>query len=182
MNDDELVAMVFLLLVAGHETTVNLIGNGVLALLQHPDQLQWLRDDPERIKSAVEELLRFAGPLETATERYCREDLELAGTPMPGGSLVLVAIASANRDDRQFERPEEVDLARNPNKHLAFGLGPHYCLGAPLARLEAQIAVNTLLQRTDDLRLAVAAEQLRWRGGLVVRGMKSLPVRARILA
>jgi cytochrome P450 PksS len=176
LSEDELVAMVFLLLVAGHETTVNLIGNGVLALLENRDQLERLRADPALIKPAIEELLRFAGPLETATERYAREPIEVAGKEIPQGALVFAAIASANRDERQFPEPNVLDLAREPNKHLSFGLGPHYCLGAPLARLEAQIAIAALVQRAGDLRLAVDPHMLRWRRGLVLRGLRSLPV------
>jgi cytochrome P450 len=176
MSEDELVAMVFLLLVAGHETTVNLIGNGMLALLEHPDQLDRLRNDPALIKPAVEELLRYANPVETATERYTREDVTIAGVTIPQGEMVYAVLASANRDERQFTDPDELDLTRAPNKHLAFGLGAHFCLGAPLARLEGQLAINTLLRRFSDLRLAVAPEALRWRRGLVLRGLEALPV------
>ena len=176
LDEDELMSMVFLLLVAGHETTVNLIGNGTLALLNHPDQMRRLQDDPALIKPAVEELLRFDGPLETATERYAREDAEVAGVTIPRGALVYAVLASANRDQRQFPEPEMLDLTREPNKHLAFGLGAHYCLGAPLARLEGQIAIGTLLRRLPTLRLAVPQERLRWRRGLVLRGLEALPV------
>jgi cytochrome P450 PksS len=175
-SEDELLAMVFLLLIAGHETTVNLIGNGTLALLEHPDQLERLRSDPGIIRPAVEELLRYSSPVETATERYAREDVTLAGVTIPRGSLVFAVLASANRDERQFADPDKLDITREPNKHLAFGLGAHYCLGAPLARLEGQIAINTLLRRTAQLRLAVAPEALRWRRGLVLRGLEALPV------
>jgi cytochrome P450 PksS len=176
LSEDEMLAMVSLLLIAGHETTVNLIGNGMLALLEHPDQLERLRNEPALIKPAVEELLRYDGPLETATERYAREDVSLGGVTIPKGEQVFAVLASANRDDRQFERPDELDLAREPNRHLAFGLGVHYCLGAPLARLEGQIAINTLLKRIPDLRLAVPAEALRRRPGLVLHGLEALPV------
>ena len=175
-NDDELLAMVFLLLVAGHETTVNLIANGVLTLLENADQLRKLLNDPALIKSAVEELLRFNGPLETATERYAREDAVVAGTPIPRGEMVLAVLASANRDVQQFIDPDQLDLAREPNRHLAFGYGVHYCLGAPLARLEGQLAISTLLRRIPDLRLAKPVDALRWRRGLVLRGLESLPV------
>ena len=164
--------MVFLLLVAGHETTVNLIGNGVLALLEHPDQMERLRDDPALIKPAVEELLRYASPLETATERYAREDVTVAGVTIPRGALVFAVLASANRDERQFPDPDALDITREPNRHLAFGLGPHFCLGAPLARLEGQVAIGTLLPPRPDLRLAVPPGALRWRRGLVLRGSK----------
>jgi cytochrome P450 PksS len=177
LSEDELVAMISLLLVAGHETTVNLIGNGTLALLQHPGQMERLRDDPALIKSAIEELLRYESPVETATERYAREDVSLAGVTIPRGEQVFAVIASANRDEAQFDRPDDLDLAREPNRHLAFGQGGHYCLGAPLARLEGQIAISNLLRRFPDLRLAVPAGALRWRRGLVLRGLKSLPVR-----
>jgi cytochrome P450 PksS len=176
MNADELMAMVFLLLIAGHETTVNLIGNGTLALLEFPGQMEKLRDDPGMIKSAVEELLRFHSPLDTATERYVREDLTLSGTALPRGSLVYAVLASANRDESQFERADQLDLARANNKHVSFGLGAHYCLGAPLARLEAQIAINTLLRRLPQLRLAIPHQELRWRKGLVLRGLETLPL------
>jgi cytochrome P450 len=176
LSEDELLAMIFLLLVAGHETTVNLIGNGMLALLEHPDQMERLRNDPALIKSAVEELLRYASPVETATERYAREDVTIAGVTIPRGALVFAVIASANRDERQFANPDTLDITREPNKHLAFGQGIHYCLGAPLARLEGQIAINTLLRRSRDLRLAVTPEAVRWRRALVLRGLEALPV------
>jgi cytochrome P450 PksS len=176
LSEDELVAMAFLLLIAGHETTVNLIGNGVLALLQHPDQLVRLRAEPGIIKPAVEELLRYASPLLTATERYAREDVTVAGVTIPRGEQVFAALASANRDERQFPDADRLDLGREPNRHLAFGLGPHFCLGAPLARLEGQVAINALLCRADGVTLGVAPAALRWRRGLVLRGLESLPM------
>jgi cytochrome P450 PksS len=176
LNEDELFAMVFLLLVAGHETTVNLIGNSVLALLEHPDQMRKLRSDSGLLKTAVEELLRFISPVELATERYAREDIVIGGVTIPRGAIVYAVLGSANRDDRQFNDPDALDITRHPNPHLAFGLGPHYCLGAPLARLEAQIAIKTLLNRMPDLRLAVTRGALRWRSSLVLRGLESLPV------
>jgi cytochrome P450 PksS len=176
LNEDELVAMAFLLLIAGHETTVNLVGNGVLALLQQTDQLARLRAEPALIKSAVEELLRYASPLETATERYAREDVTVAGVTIPRGEQVFAALASANRDERQFPDPDRLDLGREPNRHLAFGLGPHFCVGAPLARMEGQVAIDALLRRADGVTLGVAPAALRWRRGLVLRGLESLPV------
>jgi cytochrome P450 PksS len=176
LNEDELLAMVFLLLIAGHETTVNLIGNGTLALLEHPEQMEKLRNDPTLVKSAVEELLRHSGPLETATERFTREAVTVANVTIPRGALVYAVLTSANRDERQFPNPDAVDVTREPNRHLAFGLGIHYCLGAPLARLEAQIAFGTLLRRVSALRLAVPADALRWRRGLVLRGLEAMPV------
>ena len=138
--------------------------------------MERLRADPTLIKSAVEELLRYDSPLETATERYAREDVTVAGVTIPRGGLVYAVLASANRDERQFPDPDVLDIAREPNRHLSFGLGPHYCLGAPLARLEGQIAIGTLLRRLPDLRLAVTPESLRWRRGLVLRGLEALPV------
>ena len=176
LTEDELLAMVFLLLLAGHETTVNLIGNGVLALFEQPEQLQRLRSEPALIHTAVEELLRYSGPLETATERYAREDVTIGGATIPRGDTVLAGLASANRDERQFCNPDTLDLARDPNKHVAFGFGIHYCLGAPLARLEGRIAINTILARFPDLGLSVPASALRWRKGHLVRGLEALPV------
>lgn len=176
LSEDELVSMVFLLLIAGHETTVNLIGNGMLALLGNPAEMTRLREDPTLIKSAVEELLRYDSPLETATERYAREDVTIAGVTIPRGGIVYAALASANRDERQFPDPDRLDIAREPNRHLSFGLGPHYCLGAPLARLEGQVAIGTLVSRLPNLRLAVERGSLRWRRGLVLRGLETLPV------
>jgi cytochrome P450 PksS len=176
LSGDELMAMIFLLLVAGHETTVNLIGNGTLALLEHPEQMARLRAEPGLIRPAVEELLRFTCPVETSTRRFPLEDVTIAGVTIPRGEVVLAVIASANRDGAQFPDPDKLDLAREPNRHLSFGLGPHYCLGAPLARLEGQIAIPTLLRRARGLRLDVPRDRVRWRGGLVVRGLESLPV------
>jgi cytochrome P450 PksS len=149
----------------------------MLALLEHPDQLRRLRDHPDLIKPAVEELLRYSSPVETASERYTREDVTVAGATIPRGSLVFAVIASANRDEQQFPDPDTLDLTREPNRHLSFGLGSHFCLGAALARLEGQIAINTLLRRIPDLRLSVAPQELRWRRGLVLRGLEALPVR-----
>lgn len=176
LSEDELLAMIFLLLVAGYETTVNLIGNGTLALLQHPEQLAKLRADPGLIASAVEELLRYTNPVSTTTDRYAREDLTIAGALIPRGALVMLVQASANRDERHFASPDTLDITRAPNKHLAFGWGAHYCVGAPLARLEGQIALNTLLRRCPGLRLAAPPATLRWRPGLEMNGLVALPV------
>jgi cytochrome P450 len=176
LSEDELVAMIFLLLVAGHETTVNLIGNGTLALLEHRDQMEKLQNDPSLIKTAVEELLRYASPVEMASPRYACEDLTIQSVTIPSGTLVHAVIASANRDERRFPNPSTLDIRREPNHHLAFGQGIHYCLGAPLARLEGQIAINTLLSRMPDLRLAAPIGALRWRKGIILRGLESLPV------
>jgi cytochrome P450 len=177
LSEDELLAMAFLLLVAGHETTVNLIASGTLALLEHPEQAEALRSDPSLTKPAVEELLRYTSPVELATERYAREDVEIAGTTIPQGELVLAVLGSANRDERHFEDPDTLDITRDPNRHLAFGRGGvHHCLGAPLARMEGQIAIGALLQRFPHARLAVAPETLRWRRGLFLRGLEKLPI------
>ncbi len=176
LSEDELMSMIVLLLVAGHETTVNLIGNGVVALLEHPDELERLRNDPALIKPAIEELLRYDAPVQLATERYTREEVTIAGATIPRGELVFAALASANRDERQFDRPDTLDIERDPNRHLSFGQGVHFCLGASLARLEGQIAINTLLRRAPDLRLAVSPERLRHRPTLILRGLESLPV------
>ncbi len=177
LSEDELLAMGFLLLVAGHETTVNLIASGTLALLEHSEQMERLRHDPSLVKPAVEELLRYTSPVEMATERYAREDVEIAGTRVPRGELVLAVLGSANRDERHFENPDALDLARDPNRHLAFGRGGvHHCLGAPLARMEGQIAISAFLRRFPGARLAVTPESLHWRRGLFLRGLGRLPL------
>ena len=177
LSEDELLALAFLLLVAGHETTVNLISGGTLALLEHPEQKEKLKSDPSLVKPAVEELLRYTSPVEMATERYAREDVEIGGMTIPRGELVLAVLGSANRDERHFADPDALDLARDPNRHLAFGRGGvHHCLGAPLARMEGHIAIGALLRRFPRARLAVAPESLRWRRGLFLRGLERLPL------
>ncbi len=176
LSADELLAMVALLLIAGYETTVNLIATGALLLLTHPDQLARLRQEPALVGTAVEELVRLASPVDVATERYAREDVEVAGVEIPRGSLVLVGIVCANSDGSRFGQPERLDVARRDNHHVAFGLGPHYCLGAPLARLEGRVAIDSLIRRFPDLQLAVPPERLRWRAGMSLRGLVSLPV------
>ena len=177
LSEDELLAMAFLLLVAGHETTVNLIASGTLALLENPQQTERLRRDPSLVKPAVEELLRYTSPVELATERYARQDTEIRDTRIPRGGLVLAVLGSANRDERHFEDPDVLDLARDPNRHLAFGRGGvHHCLGAPLARMEGHIAMTALLRRFPGARLAMAPEDLPWRRGLFLRGLEKLPL------
>ncbi len=176
LSEDELLAMVFLLLVAGHETTVNLIGSGTLELLQHPDQMDNLRRDPSLIKPAVEELLRFTAPVFMTTERYARHNVTIHDVTIPRGGMTLGVIGSANRDETVFENPDTLDITRENKKHLSFGHGIHYCLGAALARLEAQIAVNILLDRAPNLRLKDSPESLRWRPSLILRGLETLPV------
>ncbi|MFE7707329.1 cytochrome P450 [Streptomyces sp. NPDC057486] len=175
LDEDELIAMAFLLLVAGYITTVNLIGSGIAALLAHPDQLQMLRKDPALLPGAIEEFLRYDGPVSPGIARFAREDVSIAGVAIPRGATVLIASAIADRDPARFSEPDRLDITRQDNAHLAFGHGIHYCLGAPLARLEGQIAIGTALRRLPHLTLAVPPGELRWRpGGL--RGPERLPV------
>ncbi|MFG2876476.1 cytochrome P450 [Streptomyces sp. NPDC048337] len=178
LSPEELVGMAFLLLVAGHETTVNLIGNGVRALLAHPDQLAALRADPDGlIDGAVEEMLRYDGPLESATFRFASADLEIGGTFIEEGSAVLVALAAADRDPARFERPDVFDIRRTGQNHMAFGHGIHFCLGAPLARMEGRIAIRALLERFPRLYEDPDAGPREWIPGTLIRGVKRLPVR-----
>ncbi|HEY8210622.1 MAG TPA: cytochrome P450, partial [Myxococcaceae bacterium] len=176
LSEDELVSMIFLMLVAGHETTVNLIASGTLALLEHPDQMERLRQEPGLMPTAVEELVRFTSPVEISTMRVAVEDFTVGGVTIPRGDIVTGVIASANRDERHFTNPDQLDIGRDPNRHLSFGMGMHYCLGAPLARLEGSIAIQNLLQRLPRLRLAKPAESLRWRTSFFMRGLHKLPV------
>ena len=176
LSEDELVAMLFLLLLAGHETTVNLIGNGTLALLEHPDQLEKLKANPKLMNSTIEEILRFTNPVQHIAPRYALEDVELGGNVIPKGGTVIVGIASANRDETIFENADTFNIAREPNRHIAFGMGIHYCLGAPLARLEANVAFTALLARFPNLKLAVPTSALEWRQNAALRGLKSLPI------
>jgi cytochrome P450 len=177
LSADDLIAMVFLLLLAGHETTVNLIGAGTLALLEDPEQRAALRARPEGIERAIEELLRFTSPAIYSSPRYAKEDLELHGQRIARGAAIFGGIASANRDAAVFADPEHLDLERDPNKHLALGMGIHYCLGAPLARMEGALAIAALVQRFPAMRLAVPAERLEWRLPGNIRGLKALPLR-----
>lgn len=179
LSPDELIGMAFLLLVAGHETTVNLIGNGVRALLAHPDQLAALRADPDAlIDGAVEEMLRYDGPVQHATYRFAATDLELGGVSIEAGSSVLVALAAADRDPARFAHPgpDVFDIRRTGPGHLAFGHGIHFCLGAPLARMEARIAVRALLDRFPDLAEAPDAGPPDWLPGSLMRGVTRLPL------
>ncbi len=173
LTEPELYATCRLLLVAGHETTVNLIGNGVLALLHHRDQRQQLQNHPERIVSVVEELLRYDGPIQLVS-RTVLEDVTYQGHTLRQGQVAGFLIGAANRDPEQFEQPNELDLARRGNAHLAFGHGIHYCVGSPLARLEGQIAINTLLQRMS--KLALATDTLTYQDNFVFRGLETFPV------
>ncbi|MGY5057795.1 cytochrome P450 family protein [Streptomyces sp. 900105755] len=171
----ELRGMAFVLLIAGHETTVNLIGNGVLALLTHPDQLAALRADMSLLDGAIEETLRWEGPVENATYRYAAEPLEIAGTAIDRGDPVMISLAGADRDGDRYPEPDRFDIRRDHRGHLAFGHGIHYCLGAPLARLEGRIALRTLLERAPDL--ALDGPHGQWLPGTLMRGVRSLPVR-----
>ena len=174
LSEPELVVMCTLLLIAGHETTVNLIGNGMLALIQHPEQYAQLREAPALIGTAVEELLRFDSPVQL-TGRIASEPLEIGGQLIEAGQWVLPLLGAANRDPQQFAQPERLDLTRNPNPHLGFGRGIHFCLGAPLARLEGQVAIAALVQRFGTLELA--APPVR-RDQITLPGLRSLPVSA----
>ena len=177
LSEDELISMVFLLLIAGHETTVNLIGNGAWLLLSRRDRWERLRADPALLPAAIEEMLRYESPVETATFRHATTDLTIGGQHIRAGDEVVVALLAANRDDR-FTDPDEMLLDREANPHLAFGHGIHYCLGAPLARLEGVVAFGRLAERFPGLRLATTAEDSpEWRPGLLLRGLQRLPVR-----
>ena len=173
LTERELLSTCTLLLVAGHETTVNLIANGTLALLRHPDQLRRLRDDPALARSAVEELLRFDAPVQL-TARVALEDIELDGATLAKGSMAMLLLASANRDPGAFPDPDRLDLGRAENHHLSFGFGTHFCLGAPLARLEAEVALTTLVRRRPDL--ALATDTPRYKENLILRGLEALPL------
>ena len=176
LTEDEILAMVFILFVAGHITTVNLIANGVFALLTHPEQAAKLRSDPGLVTNAVEEILRYYGPAETTTPRYAREDVELGGQAIAKGEPLLVVLAAADRDPTRFADPQSFDISRDDaNRHIAFGKGVHACLGAPLARLEGQIALETLFRRYPDLRLAVPASEITWAPSFL-RSLTGLPL------
>jgi cytochrome P450 len=178
LNEQELLSSLFQLIVAGTDTTTSLIGNGVVALLDHPDQLQLLANEPKLISAAIEELIRYSAPVPHATFRVSTETVELDGVEVPAGKQVLVCLGGANHDPEVREDPEVLDVSRPPKSHLGFGHGPHFCLGAPLARLEARVAFTALLQRFPHLRLAVPRDDLRWShgDGLVLRGLAELPV------
>jgi pimeloyl-[acyl-carrier protein] synthase len=173
LTEDELISTCILLLIAGHETTVNLIGNGTLALLRHPDQFDKLKADPSLVKSAVEELLRYESPVQL-TSRIVLEDVEFGGQQFRRGQQVTTLLGAANRDPERFSDPARLDITRADNKHIAFGSGIHFCLGAPLARLEGQIAFATLAQRFPTLQLAT--DDPPYRDTLVLRGLQSLSV------
>jgi cytochrome P450 len=176
LSEQELIGMAMLLLLAGHETTVNLIGNGLLALYTHPAQRALLREHPELVVPAVEEFLRFDSPVHTTPARFAAEDVEYGGVTIPAGSVVLLSLAAANRDPERFADPDELQVDRDASRHVAFGHGLHHCLGAQLARIEGQEAIGRLLARRPDTELAVPAGELRHRHSNLVRGLRSLPV------
>jgi cytochrome P450 len=176
LSENELLAMIFVLIVAGHETTVNLIANGTLALCDHSDQFARLRANPGLLKPAIEEMLRYCGPVEMSLTRWVGEETEFGGETLRRGDQIVALLASANHDERQFPDPETFDIAREPNRHLAFGTGIHACLGATLARLEAQVAFPPLLSRFPDLTLAIPRDTVTWRDATFLRGLTRLPV------
>jgi cytochrome P450 len=176
LSDDEVIAMIYLLILAGHDTTANLIGSSAVALIEHPEQAARLRDEPALTASAVEELLRFTTPVPCGTARTLLDEVEIDGTTMPKGSKVMGMIISANRDEAVFERPDDLDLGRDPNRHLTFAFGKHFCLGNQLARLEGQIAIGALTRRFPQMRLAVPRAQLRYKPVQALRGFRALPV------
>ena len=177
LTEQELLSTIFQLIVAGHDTTASLLGNGTVALLRHPVQLAALRNDPNRIPAAVEEMLRYDPPVPHSTFRYATEPVEIAGVVIPEGAQVIISLAAANRDPARWSKPDDLDIGRD-HRHLAFGHGIHFCLGAPLARMEAQIGFTSLLRRFPQLRLAVPVDELHWDhgDGLVLRGLSQLPV------
>jgi cytochrome P450 len=171
------MSLAFLILFAGYENTVHLIGNATLALLSHPDQLAALRADPARLSGAVEELARYDGPAPLAIRRFPVEDIAIGGVTIPAGETVLLSLAAAHRDPHRFADPDRFDIGRDATGHLALGHGIHYCLGAPLARMETEIALAALLERFPRLDLDVPYGELRWRPSMRARGLLSLPVR-----
>ncbi|MGW2620965.1 cytochrome P450 family protein [Streptomyces sp. NPDC001500] len=176
LSEDELVSLAVLLLVAGHETTTDFLADAALALLRHPAELDRLRSDPSEVPAALDELLRFDSPVSTATFRFTTQAVTLGGADLPAGVPVLVALGAANRDPKRFPHPDRLDLDRDARAHLGFGHGIHRCLGAPLARAEADIALRAVLTRFPAIRLAVAPERLEWRRTRLLRGPASLPV------
>ncbi|MET9604973.1 cytochrome P450 [Streptomyces sp. NPDC006512] len=177
LSPEELVGMSLLLLIAGHETTVNMIGNGMRALFAHPDQLADLRADLGLLDGAIEEMLRYDGPVETCTERLALEDVEMGGVVIPANSAVLIAMADADRDPARFADPDRFDIRRDARGHIAFGHGLHHCLGAPLARMEGRIALRSLLERFPRLAAGADEAELAWLPGMLIRGVRQLPVR-----
>jgi cytochrome P450 len=179
LSEEELITMIFLLITAGHETTATLIANGMLALLEHEEQMELLRADPQLLASAVEELLRYTAPVSLSSPRWALEDIPLHDKVIRKGEMMRCALLAVNTDPQQFADPIVLNILRQENAHLAFGKGIHYCLGAPLARLEGQLAFGTLLRRFPDLRLARDPAQLVWRDAGSLRSLAALPVTLR---
>ena len=179
LSDDEVIAMIFLLMLAGHDTTANLIGSSAVALIEHPEQAARWRSDSDLTTSAVEELLRFTTPVPCGTARTLLDDVSIEGTVMPKGSKVMGMIISANRDEAVFDEPDALDLGRDPNRHLTFAFGKHFCLGNQLARLEGQIAISGLVRRFPSMRLAVPRDRLSFKPVQALRGFRTLPVTLR---
>lgn len=176
LTEAELVGTITLLLIAGYETTVNLISTGALTLMQEDTAREQFQKNPDVASTAVEELLRYTSPLDLASQRFAAEEVTIHSSTIRTGELVVGIVGSANHDESQFPDPETLDLKREPNKHLSFGQGAHFCIGAPLARLEGRIALTTLFSRFPEVHLAKPAETLQWRRSLIVRGLESLPV------
>lgn len=179
LTEEEIISMILLLLVAGFETTVHLISNGVLTLLELPRERQRMLENPELVEPAIEEILRYASPVQFSTPRVALEDVRIGAFTIPRGALAAASLGSANHDESTFPDPDRFIIDRDPNRHLAFGLGSHFCLGAPLARLEGRIALTTLFRRFPDLRLTIPRPSLRWKKSLAARGVEALPVTVR---
>ncbi|ASP27424.1 MULTISPECIES: cytochrome P450 family protein [Bacillus] len=177
LSESELYSMLFLLVVAGLETTVNLLGSGTLALLLHKDQMDKIKRQPENIQTAVEELLRYTSPVIMMANRWAIEDFTYKDVSIKKGDMIFIGIGSANRDPEYFDDPDTLNIARTPNRHISFGFGIHFCLGAPLARMEASIAFTALLKRFPDIELKGAPEDVTWRKNVFLRGLETLPVR-----
>ncbi|QBG56193.1 cytochrome P450 [Bacillus amyloliquefaciens] len=177
LSESELYSMLFLLVVAGLETTVNLLGSGTLALLLHKDQLENIKRQPDTIQTAVEELLRYTSPVIMMANRWAIEDFTYKDVSIKKGDMIFIGIGSANRDPEYFDEPDTLNVARTPNRHISFGFGIHFCLGAPLARMEASIAFNALLKRFPNIELNGSSEDLTWRKNVFLRGLETLPVR-----
>ncbi len=176
LSEDEIFSTLLLLIVVGHETSVNLIGNSMLTLFKHPETMRVLQQEPDVIPSAIEELIRYDGPVERAPMRYAAEDFKIGNAVIQRGDAVSVVLAAANHDPAQFIEPDQLDILRQNNRHIGFGLGAHYCLGAPLARVEGRVAIEVLLRRCPNMQLAIPIEELRWRTNPIMRGLHRLPV------
>ncbi|CUB57240.1 Cytochrome P450 107B1 [Bacillus subtilis] len=176
LSVSELYSMIMFLILSGHETTVNLITNTILALLENPEQLQLLKEKPELIDSAIEEGLRYYSPVEVTTARWAAESFKIHNQTIQKGDMVTISLASANRDETVFENPEHFDITRKNNPHIAFGHGSHFCLGTQLARMEARIAISTLLRRMPTIQIKEDREKIKWQGSYLMRALEELPL------